>query len=220
MTFVLRLRKFAKLSINAFATVFGIKWFYLVDARVRWSLFLRRKRERQKVFIIGLNKTGTSSLGETMRDLGRRHLSYSPLAIRAFDDKDVDTLKTIMDCFDSFDDKPWNDPGLWPLMYDRCPEALWVYSFRDVEKWSQSYLNYSEQNDAPNEVAFIKSLDAEEFVSQHYKAAKDFEKSNNLSFVWLDCDDLSRGGSAKLSEAMGCEVKIGHHNVTRLNKSN
>ena len=220
MTMVTQLRKFIKKLINRFAKIFGVKWHDLVDSRVRWVLFLGLRGKKKKVFVVGLNKTGTSSLGETMRDLGRRHLSYSPLAIRAFNDRDVETLKAIMDGFDSFNDKPWNDPGLWPLMSDRCPEALWVYTFRNVEKWSQSYLNYSQQADAPNEEAFIKSLNAEQFVSQHHGAAKDFEKSNNLSFVWLDCDDLSRGGSAKLSEAMGCEVKIGHHNVTRLNKSN
>ena len=82
----------------------------------------------------------------------------------------------------------------------------------------ESYLAYSELNDASNEVAFINSLNAEQFVSQHHEAAKDFEKSNNLSFVWLDCDDLSNTGSAKLSSALGSEVKIGHHNITRSNE--
>ena len=182
-------------------------------------LFLGLKGNDNKVFVVGLNKTGTSSLGETLRGLGHRHLSYSPLAIRAFNDGDVETLNAIMNCFDSFDDKPWNDPGLWPLMKEKSPESLWVYTYRDVEKWSRSYLNYSEHNDALNEVAFIKSLDVGQFVSQHHQAAKDFENSSNLSFVWLDCDDLSQSGSAKLSSAMRREVKIGHHNKSRSNKS-
>ena len=130
-----------------FAKVVGVKWHNLVDAIVRWVLCLSRRGKEKKLFVVGLNKTGTSSLGETMRDFGRRHLSYSPPATRAFNDRDVETLKAIMDCFDSFDDKPWNDPCLWPLMKDKCPEALWVCIVRDVEKWSRSYLNYSEQND-------------------------------------------------------------------------
>ena len=67
----------------------------------------------------------------------------------------------------------WNDPGLWPLINGKCPDSLWVYTFRDVEKWSRSYLAYSELNDASNEVAFINSLNAEQFVSQHHEAAKD-----------------------------------------------
>ena len=218
MTMIIRLRKFLKGLINIFAKFFGFKWHELVDARVRVILFLGLKGKKKKVFVVGLNKTGTSSLGQTMRDLGRRHLSYSPLAIRAFNDGDVETLDAIMRCFDSFDDKPWNDPGLWALMNDKCPDSLWIYTFRDAEKWTRSYLAYSERNDASNEVAFINSLDTEQFVSRHQKAAKDFEKSNNLSFVWLDCDDLSNSGSAKLSSALGCKVEIGHHNMTRSNE--
>ena len=215
---VIRLRKFLKQLINIFAKAFGVKWHELVDARVRLMLLLGMTGKRQKVFVVGLNKTGTSSLGQTMRDSGRRHLSYSPLAIRAFNDGDVETLSAIINSFDSFDDKPWNDPGLWPLMNGKFPDSLWVYTFRDVEKWSRSYLAYSELNKASNEVAFINSLNAEQFVSQHHQAAKDFEKSNKLSFVWLDCDDLSNSGSAKLSSALGCKVEIGHHNMTRSNK--
>ena len=213
-----RFGKFLKRWINVVAKVFGVKWHELVDARVRLMLLLGLKGKRHKVFVVGLNKTGTSSLGQTMRDSGRRHLSYSPLAIRAFNDGDVETLNAIMNCFDSFDDKPWNEPSLWPLMREKSPESLWVYTFRDVEKWSKSYLNYSEHNDALNEVAFINSLDADQFVSQHHQAAKDFEKSNNLTFIWLDCDKLSTSGSAKLSSAMEREVKIGHHNMSRSNK--
>lgn len=120
---------------------------------------------------------------------------------------------------DSFDDKPWNDPALWPLMREKCPEALWVYTFRDVDGWSRSYLNYSKRKDALNEVAFIDTLDVENFVARHHEAAKVFEKSNDLHFVWLDCDELSYRGSAKLSEAIGSDVNIGHHNNSQSNNS-
>lgn len=219
MTTAIRLRKLAKGLINRFAKCFDIKWHVLVDARVRLLLLFGHRGSEPKVFIVGLNKTGTSSLGETMREMGRRHLSYSPLAIKAFNNKDLEILKAILLCFDSFDDKPWNDPALWPLMKEKFPEALWLYTYRDVEKWSRSYLNYSKQNDASNEVSFIHSIDAEKFVTQHHQAAKDFEKSNDLSFVWLDCDELSHRGSALLSVAMGRDVNIGHHNSSQSNKS-
>lgn len=35
-------------------------------------LFLGLEGNENKVFVVGLNKTGTSSLGETLRDLGHR----------------------------------------------------------------------------------------------------------------------------------------------------
>jgi hypothetical protein len=219
MTIAVRLRKVAKRLINKSMKCLNVKWYDLVDVRVRLLMVLGPKRVKPKVFIVGMNKTGTSSLGESMREMGYLHLSYSPFAISAFDNKDFDTLEAILDSFDSFDDKPWNNPALWPLMKKKCPNALWVYTFRDVRKWMQSYRNYSEQNGAFNEVDFIESPEGESFAAQHIESAKVFENSNNLSFVWLDCDRLSFEGSAILSLAMGREVKIGHHNRSQSNKS-
>lgn len=219
MTTTIRIRKLAKGLVNRLAKCFGIEWHVLVDYRVKLLLLFGLRRSKRKVYIVGLNKTGTSSLGEAMREAGCRHLSYSPFAIKAFNNRDFDTLKAILESFDSFDDKPWNDPAIWPLMRQIQPEALWCYTFRDVDKWSRSYLNYSELNDALNEVVFINSLVTKKFVEKHLQAAKDFEKSNDLSFVWLDCDELSHRGSALLSAAMGRDLKIGHHNSAQSNKN-
>jgi hypothetical protein len=210
------IRSSTKSFTTSFSRLLGIKWYTLVDLRVRWVLFCGLKGKKKKVFIVGLNKTGTSSLGETMKGLGRRHLSYCPIAIEAFNCMNLEKLEAILDGFDSFDDKPWNNPALWPFMVKKYPDALWLYTFRDVSKWTSSYLNYSQQNNAQNEVNFINSLNADKFVAEHNDAARIFEKSYDLSFVWLDCDELSHRGSAQLSIALGRQVKIGHHNRSRI----
>lgn len=71
MTMANRFGKFLKVCLNVVAKLFGFKWHELVDARVRVILFLGLKGKKKKVFDVGLNKSGTSSLGQSMRDLGR-----------------------------------------------------------------------------------------------------------------------------------------------------
>lgn len=210
----IRIIQSVKRSVNILAQLVGIKWNILVDARVKFLLCFGGVRKRQKTFVIGLNKTGTSSLGEAMKSIGYRHLSYSPFVIKTFKNGDIATIKAIASCFDSFDDKPWNDPVIWPMLHAEHPDALWVYTYRDVAKWQSSYLKYSAQNNAMNEVSFIESLDAKQFHAKHLDAARNFERINEPNLISLDCDKLSSEGSTILSKAIGFDVQIGHHNRT------
>ena len=149
-----------------------------------------------------------------MKSLGYRHLSYSPFVIKTFKNGDIATIKAIASCFDSFDDKPWNDPVIWPMLHADHPDALWIYTYRDVAKWRSSYLKYSAQNNAMNEVSFIESSDAKQFHAKHLDAVRNFESVNEPNLIWLDCDELSSEGSTILSKAIGFDVQIGHHNRT------
>ena len=98
-----------------------------------------------KVFGIGLNKTGTSSLGRFFEKYGyKMHEDYSCIKINmAFDlrnninmDK-ATLLLDIVDNYDVFEDWPW------PLVYKQClekyPDAKFVLTIRaDAEEWFRS----------------------------------------------------------------------------------
>ena len=98
-----------------------------------------------KVFGIGLNKTGTSSLGRFFEKCGyKMHEDYSCIKINmAFDlqnntnmDK-ATLLLDIVDNYDVFEDWPW------PLVYKQClekyPDAKFVLTIRaDAEEWFRS----------------------------------------------------------------------------------
>lgn len=71
---------------------------------------------RHKVFGIGLNKTGTSTLGVCLATLGYHHQSYSSSALRAFVDGRMDTVVAMTAAFDSFEDWPW--PLAWRELYE------------------------------------------------------------------------------------------------------
>lgn len=64
-----------------------------------------------KVFGLGLNKTGTSSLKVALRRLGYEHFRRQGRMAHAYFERDWDALFKVTDDFESFEDWPW------PLMY-------------------------------------------------------------------------------------------------------
>lgn len=64
-----------------------------------------------KIVCIGLNKTGTMSLGACLRTWGLHHLSFSNEAFDLWQEKNIEGLLSMADRFDSFEDWPW------PLIY-------------------------------------------------------------------------------------------------------
>ena len=66
---------------------------------------------RKKVFGIGFNKTGTSTLGACLQRLGYNHVSHSSAMLGAFQDGDFDRVIAETRKYDSFEDWPW------PLMF-------------------------------------------------------------------------------------------------------
>ena len=99
--------------------------------------------QRRKVFGIGLNKTGTTTLGECLTTLGYRHQSYSNAALQAFVNGQVDTVVAMADRFDSCEDWPW--PLVWRALYERYgDEARFILTTRSSpEIWIDSLKRHS-----------------------------------------------------------------------------
>ena len=102
-----------------------------------------------KVFGIGLNKTGTSSLGRFFQNNGyKMHEDYSCLKIQLAKNlitkKDMKKSELILDIVenaDVFEDWPW------PLIYKQCleryPDAKFILTVRDSpEQWFDSLYHH------------------------------------------------------------------------------
>lgn len=70
-----------------------------------------------KVFGIGLNRTGTSSLRQALRRLGYRHTGFSAKLVRAWARGEMEPLHRVADFYESFEDWPW--PLVWREMEAR-----------------------------------------------------------------------------------------------------
>ncbi|MCZ6785204.1 MAG: hypothetical protein O7G30_18040, partial [Proteobacteria bacterium] len=97
-----------------------------------------------RVFGIGMNKTGTSSLGRCLRALG-----ITPVPSQ-YDIKTADLIDPILldgnyepalgfaRSYRGFEDRPWNVWDMYRRLDERYPESLFVLTVRDVDKWWRS----------------------------------------------------------------------------------
>ena len=89
-----------------------------------------------KVFGVGFHRTGTSSLGAALRELG-----YVVTGPKWLDEPDlrgrvVDLALAATDEFDAFEDNPW--PVLYRELDRHCPGSKFVLTVRDTDEWLAS----------------------------------------------------------------------------------
>jgi len=90
-----------------------------------------------KVFGIGLNKTGTKTLGQCMNVLGYKNKSFDLALLQDFSNGNYQRIFEISEMFDSFEDWPW--PLLYKEFDQRYPDAKFILTTRiDSETWYNS----------------------------------------------------------------------------------
>ena len=97
-----------------------------------------------KIFGIGIQKTGTTTLGWCLRQLGYRHRSYHPRAAWYLRLGWRRPLRRIMDAYDSFDDEPW--PHAYRLAEQWYPDAKFILTIRrSADAWVRSLVNHCDR---------------------------------------------------------------------------
>jgi hypothetical protein len=97
-----------------------------------------------KVFIIGLNKTGTTTLEWALKTLGYNVKPYSDLeVIRLHKAKNkTKIIKNMTKNYNAFQDLPWC--SYWENVYNIYPNAKYILTERtDVNKWLKSLINHT-----------------------------------------------------------------------------
>lgn len=96
---------------------------------------------RPKVFVIGLSKTGTTSIGNALALLGYKRIGWKDIRSRhlvhTYINGNVQPLIEQTEYFDAFEDLPW--PFVYEQMADLYPDAKFLLSLRkDEQTWLQS----------------------------------------------------------------------------------
>lgn len=94
-----------------------------------------------KVFCVGFQKTGTSSLGLALAQLGSRVTGYHPFRhLAAQPDLDMETVwevaRPVAEAHDAAKDTPW--PVLYRQLDEAFPNAKFVHIVRDPDSWIRS----------------------------------------------------------------------------------
>lgn len=99
-----------------------------------------------KVFCVGMNKTGTSTIKHCFERLGLFPIAspktYSPeerREIRRFyEDKNYQAMLKLAENYRSFEDRPWNIWSMYRQLHERFPDSLFILTVRDPESWWRS----------------------------------------------------------------------------------
>jgi hypothetical protein len=173
-----------------------------------------------KVFGIGLNKTGTKTLGVCLNQLGYAHKSVDRPAFELFKKGDINGLFNIIDKYDSFEDWPW--PLIYKEVDEKYPDSKFILTIRKTpESWFKSLCRHADYT-GPTE--FRKHIYGYEmprkhkqhhldFYDKHVKDVTDYFKSQPeklLIVCWENGD-----GWEKLSSFLGFDcpnVPLPHTN--------
>ena len=94
----------------------------------------------QKVFCIGFQKTGTTSLGEALGLLGYSVTGPNFLTNQDLENQVYDLALAITEKYDAFQDNPW--PLLYKEMDQKFPGSKFILTQRPVDKWIDSVVRH------------------------------------------------------------------------------
>lgn len=98
----------------------------------------------EKIFCIGFSKTGTTSLESALKLLGYNvcagdyRNNYSNYLQGLYVNNDFEEILKITHYFDAFADAPWAGGRLHPMLEQKYPNAKFILTTRDSEKWFNS----------------------------------------------------------------------------------
>lgn len=100
----------------------------------------------RKTFGIGLNKTGTTTLGICLSELGFKHSSFSLDLLEKVYIGKLDDIFKIVDQHDSFEDWPY--PLVYQLLDQRYPRSRFILTRRScAETWLRSLEQHALRTD-------------------------------------------------------------------------
>lgn len=95
-----------------------------------------------RVLCVGYVKTGTTSFGQAMRQLGYSHYGYDPDLERCRKRGDLQTCLRWASHFNSLDDLPWSDPKFIEAYRQEFPNSYYVLLVRQEDEWLTSYFRF------------------------------------------------------------------------------
>jgi len=102
----------------------------------------RKQKHLPQIFVIGQNKTGTTTVHKALRRSGSRHLTINAITAGYYQKKNDEPLRKIAERFDTFDDWPWNRTRIVEKTMRWFPDALFVLLERDEQKWISSFKRF------------------------------------------------------------------------------
>ncbi|MFW5760159.1 MAG: sulfotransferase family protein [Cyclobacteriaceae bacterium] len=101
-------------------------------------------KEMAKVFVLGMGKTGTSSLDKALQLLGYKVAGYELAFNDALFKGEVDSMMNYLQNYDAAQDLPW--AVLYKELFQHYPDAKFILTVRDANAWIKSYITHYNNN--------------------------------------------------------------------------
>ena len=101
-------------------------------------------KNKPKIFCIGRNKTGTTSLEKALIDFGYK-MGNQPTAemlTRNYANADWDPIIKYCKTADAFQDVPFSWPFTWLIVHHHFPDAKYILTVRDSQIWYKSIVKF------------------------------------------------------------------------------
>jgi hypothetical protein len=115
----------------------------------RFRSFLRslpsRSKRAEKVFCVGRNKTGTTSLNSALNEMGYRVAPQAPaeMLVEDWARRDFKALRRFCLRYDAFQDVPFSYPYTFQYMDQAFPNSKFILTVRDnADEWYQSVTRF------------------------------------------------------------------------------
>jgi len=142
-----------------------------------------------KIFCIGSNKTGTTSLTKSLQILGYsvcpEYLMFNE-GSKYFYNQSIGNYKhlfRLVDIFDVFEDRPWNHSDFYKKLDENFENSKFILTVRNTDNWINSYYRWSKKIN-------LKSLWFYEIVSNVCYGVDDF--LNNESIMRLKYEERNQ----------------------------
>jgi hypothetical protein len=174
---------------------------------------LNKPTYSNKIFCIGYNKTGTTTVGKAFSMLGYRNTSFNQKIWRKHYNKSSNYYKILRYAtkFDSFDDLPWLKEDMITILDGVFPNSKFIYLERDDDKWQESYKRFVFKNSGvyPD---LEKGLDS---YRKHRKFILKYFEGRQDDFLSISVSD--ENAFQKIADFLGKKApqnKLPHYNKT------
>lgn len=171
-----------------------------------------KKNYNSKLFCVGYNKTGTTSMGKAFSILGYKNSSFNKKVWREYYQKNqIDKILNYASKFDSLDDLPWLKEDMIPILDKAFPGSKFIYTYRDETSWKKSIHDWTLK-------VTQKSIDADaEWLryQAHEKFIFDYFSKRPNDFLKVSIEDPA--GFRKLAAFLGKSAPFSH--FPHLNKT-
>lgn len=101
-------------------------------------------KEKEKIFCIGRNKTGTTSLEVALKEFGFKigNQENAELLIKHYAKGNFAPIIKYCKTAQAFQDVPFSWPYTWFILYNYFPDAKYILTIRDEEEWYKSITTF------------------------------------------------------------------------------